>query len=194
MTENGRSGLSAVGSQLSDSLSWRDMWALVAVKGGGAVGEDVGKCPDPKEWGAPVHLTVTVSKPESLVVECDWPETAENRRRLKFCSKYEGYGSLCHCAKPLPLSFKPLPLTPNNVADVPVAVIASNRPFYLFRMLRRLLTTPGASAAMITVFIDGYFQEPMDVTELLGIRAVQVRVKGQGHNFRILLPSYTNPC
>lgn len=178
MKEDGRSALAAVGSQLSNSLSWRDMWALVAVKGGGAVGEDVGKSPAPKEWGPPVHLTVSVSPPDALVA-CDWPETKENNRRLKFCSKYEGYGSLCHCANPLPLSFKPLPLFPNNIADVPVTVIASNRPIYLFRTLRRLLTVPGASPAMITVFIDGYFQEPLDVAELLGIRAVQVRVRGQ---------------
>ena len=153
------------------------MWALVAIKGGGAVGEDLGKSPDPQNWGADVDLTVTVAKPDSLV-ECDWPQTAENQRRVTFCSKYEGYGALCHCANPLPLSIKPLPLIPNNVDDVPVTVIASNRPFYLFRMLRRLLGVPGAHPAMITVFIDGFFQEPKEVTELFGIRAVQVR--GQG--------------
>lgn len=150
------------------------MWTLVAIKGGGAVGEDVGKSPDPQNWGADVRLTVTIAKPDSLV-ECDWPDTEENRRRVKFCSRYEGYGSLCHCANPLPLSVKPLLLSPNNVEDIPVTVIASNRPFYLFRMLRRLLAVPGAHPAMITVFIDGFFQEPKEVTELLAIRAVQVR-------------------
>lgn len=147
---------------------------MVAIKGGGARGEDVGKSLSTNEWGAPVRLTLTLLKSES-VTECDWPDTTENARRRVFCSKYEGYGSLCHCSAPLPLTIKPLPLTPNNVADVPVAVIASNRPLYLFRMLQKLLSVAGADPAMVTVFIDGYFQEPMDVTELLGVKSVQVR-------------------
>lgn len=155
------------------------MWTMVAIKGGGARGEDVGKSPNTNEWGLPLRLTVTLLKSES-VTECDWPETTENERRRHFCSKYEGYGSLCHCSDPLPLTIKPLPLTPNNVADVPVTVIASNRPLYLFRMLQKLLSVAGASPAMVTVFIDGYFQEPADVTELLGVRSVQVRGQRSG--------------
>lgn len=152
------------------------MWALVAVKGGEATGEDVGKSASIQEWGPPVHLTVSLTIPD-FVVECDWPETKENKKRREFCSKYEGYGSLCHCAKPLSLSFKTPPLIPNNVADVPVTVIASNRPLYLFRMLCRLLSVPGSNPSMVTVFIDGFFQEPMEVAELFGIRAVQVSHK-----------------
>lgn len=150
------------------------MWALVTIKGGVAVGEDVGKSVSTQEWGPEVSLTVTISTPDTMV-ECDWPETSLNKKRREFCTKYEGYGSLCHCAKPLPLSHSPHPLVPNNVADVPVAVIASNRPSYLFRMLRRLLSIPGADPSMVTVFVDGFFQEPMDVAKLLGVRAIQVR-------------------
>ena len=46
----------------TESLSWRDMWALVVVKGGegGVVGEDVGKSPNPQTWGNAVNLRVTV--------------------------------------------------------------------------------------------------------------------------------------
>ena len=108
------------------------MWALVTVKGGAPVGEDVGRSHDLQSWGLPVELHVTVPLQDSLV-ECDWPKTKENELRREFCSKYEGYGALCHCAKPLPLSVKSLPLSPNNVANVPVTIIASNRPLYLFR-------------------------------------------------------------
>lgn len=43
------------------------------------------------------------------------------------------------------------------------------------RMLRTLLSAHGSSPSMVTVFIDGFFQEPKDVAELLGIRAIQVR-------------------
>ena len=155
------------------------MWALVAVKGGGALGEDVGKSVSTQEWGPEVRLTVAVSSPDSTI-ECDWPDTPQNLKRREFCAKYEGYGSLCHCAKPLPLTFTPPALVPNHIADVPVTVIASNRPLYLFRMLRRLLSVPGARASMVTVFVDGFFQEPVDVTGLLGVRAIQVRNLGLG--------------
>ena len=55
-----------------------------------------------------------------------------------------------------------------------MTIIASNRPLYLFRMLRKLLSVPGASPDMVTVFIDGFFQEPVEVTGLFGVRAVQV--------------------
>ena len=46
----------------TESLSWRDMWALVAVKGGegGVVGEDVGKSASVQSWGITVNLKVTV--------------------------------------------------------------------------------------------------------------------------------------
>lgn len=155
------------------------MWALVTIKGGVAVGEDVGKSVNTQEWGAEVRLTLSISTPDTTV-QCDWPETQQNMKRQEFCAKYEGYGSLCHCAKPLPLSYSPLPLVPNNVASVPVTVIASNRPLYLFQMLRRLLSVPGADPSMVTVFVDGFFQEPMDVAKLLGVRAVQVRRGSEG--------------
>jgi beta-1,2-N-acetylglucosaminyltransferase len=59
------------------------------------------------------------------------------------------------------------------VNDVPVAIIASNRPHYLYRMLRSLLSAHGANPDMITVFIDGYFEEPLEVTKLFGLRGIQ---------------------
>ncbi len=43
-------------------------------------------------------------------------------------------------------------------------------------MLRRLLSARGANASLVTVFIDGFFQQPVDVAKLFGIRAVQVSV------------------
>ena len=179
LRESGRAVLTAIGSHLSNSLSWRDMWALVTIKGAKPLGEDVGKSLDISQWGPPVHISVTVPTSDSIV-GCDWPKTKENIKRLNFCSKYEGYGSLCHCAKPLPLNSNPHPLSPNNIADVPLAVIASNRPLYLFRTLKRLLSVAGADPSMMMVFIDGFFQEPKDVAELLGIRAIQVYWKGGG--------------
>ena len=41
------------------------------------------------------------------------------------------------------------------------------------RMLRGLLSAHGANSSLVTVFVDGFFQEPVDVAGLFGIRAVQ---------------------
>jgi beta-1,2-N-acetylglucosaminyltransferase len=40
-------------------------------------------------------------------------------------------------------------------------------------MLRSLLTAGGANSSMMTVFVDGYYEEPMQVARLFGLRAVQ---------------------
>ena len=41
------------------------------------------------------------------------------------------------------------------------------------RSLRSLLSAPGADPSMVTVFIDGYFDEPLKVARLFGLRGVQ---------------------
>nr|CAD7392445.1 unnamed protein product [Timema cristinae] len=40
-------------------------------------------------------------------------------------------------------------------------------------MLRSLLSANGANSDMITVYIDGYFEEPLEVTKLFGLRGIQ---------------------
>ena len=40
-------------------------------------------------------------------------------------------------------------------------------------MLRSLLSAHGVNPAMITVFIDGYFEGPQEVTKLFGLRGIQ---------------------
>ncbi len=39
-------------------------------------------------------------------------------------------------------------------------------------MLRSLLSAGGVNASMVTVFIDGFFQEPMQVVNLFGLKGV----------------------
>lgn len=39
--------------------------------------------------------------------ECSWPNNEEGKRRKAFCSRVEGYGSVCSCEGPAPISFKP---------------------------------------------------------------------------------------
>ncbi|XP_073726353.1 protein O-linked-mannose beta-1,2-N-acetylglucosaminyltransferase 1 [Misgurnus anguillicaudatus] len=165
--------LKSFGSQVAVTLSWRDMWTLVVKKGGQVYGEKHSKSPALSTWGDPVLLKTEVQLTASEEAECHWPDTELNRRRKLFCSKVEGYGSICSCKDPAPIEFNPDSLPNNNVYNIPVAVIAGNRPNYLYRMLRSLLSSHGVNPQMITVFIDGYYEEPMDVVELFGLKGVQ---------------------
>ena len=61
-----------------------------------------------------------------------------------------------------------------------MAIIASNRPHYLHRMLQSLLAAPGANPDMIVVFIDGFFEETLAVARLFGLRGVQHAPVGSG--------------
>lgn len=165
--------LKGLGSQVAVTLGWRDMWTLVVKKGGKVYGEKHSKSPALSTWGDPVLLKTEVQLTASEEAECHWADTELNRRRKLFCSKVEGYGSICSCKDPAPIEFNPDPLPNNNVYNVPVAVIAGNRPNYLYRMLRSLLSSHGVNPQMITVFIDGYYEEPMDVVDLFGLKGVQ---------------------
>ncbi|XP_007569412.1 protein O-linked-mannose beta-1,2-N-acetylglucosaminyltransferase 1 [Poecilia latipinna] len=165
--------LKSLGSQAALGLSWRDMWTLVVKKGGQVYGEKHSKSPALSTWGDPVLLKTEVQLTAAEEAECHWADTELNRRRKLFCSKVEGYGSICSCKDPAPIEFNPDPLPSNNVFNVPVAVIAGNRPNYLYRMLRSLLSAHGVNPQVITVFIDGYYEEPMDVVELFGLKGVQ---------------------
>ncbi|XP_062411760.1 protein O-linked-mannose beta-1,2-N-acetylglucosaminyltransferase 1 [Sardina pilchardus] len=173
LKESAKNLLKSLGSQVGIGLSWRDMWTLVVKKGGQVYGEKHSKSPALSTWGDPVLLKTEVQLTASEEAECHWADTELNRRRKLFCSKVEGYGSICSCKDPAPIEFNPDPLPVSNVHHVPVAVIAGNRPNYLYRMLRSLLSSHGVNPQMITVFIDGYYEEPMDVVELFGLKGVQ---------------------
>ncbi|XP_043941881.1 protein O-linked-mannose beta-1,2-N-acetylglucosaminyltransferase 1 [Protopterus annectens] len=165
--------LKSLGSQIASSISWRDMWTFVVKKGGQVYGEKHSKSPALSTWGDPVLLKTEVQLSPAEDAECHWQDTEINRRRKTFCSKVEGYGSICSCKDPSPIELNPEVLKDNNVFNVPVAVIAGNRPNYLYRMLRSLLSAQGVNPQMITVFIDGYYEEPMDVVDLFGLKGVQ---------------------
>nr|XP_040144536.1 protein O-linked-mannose beta-1,2-N-acetylglucosaminyltransferase 1 isoform X2 [Ictidomys tridecemlineatus] len=151
--------LRSLGSQAGPALGWRDTWVFVGRKGGPVLGEKHSKSPALSSWGDPVLLKTDVPLSSAEEAECHWADTEMNRRRRRFCSKVEGYGSVCSCKDPTPIEFSPDLLPDNKVLNVPVAVIAGNRPNYLYRMLRSLLSAQGVSPQMITVFIDGYYEE-----------------------------------
>ena len=166
--------LKNLGSQYGSTLGWRDMWAFVAQKRGSVYGERMSKSPSISEWAKSITLEAVVPTQPAEKAECDWPESDENDRRREFCNKFEGYGSLCDCINPSPIIIDPRSLSNSKVADVPVAVIASNRPFYLYRMLRSLFASYGApNRSMVTVFIDGFNEEPAAIAQLFGVRGIQ---------------------
>ncbi|KAL0604513.1 Protein O-linked-mannose beta-1,2-N-acetylglucosaminyltransferase 1 [Plecturocebus cupreus] len=152
---------------------WAPMSPHSCLLPGPVLGEKHSKSPALSSWGDPVLLKTDVPLSSAEEAECHWADTELNRRRRRFCSKVEGYGSVCSCKDPTPIEFSPDPLPENKVLNVPVAVIAGNRPNYLYRMLRSLLSAQGVSPQMITVFIDGYYEEPMDVVALFGLRGIQ---------------------
>uniref|UniRef100_A0AAQ4PW52 Protein O-linked-mannose beta-1,2-N-acetylglucosaminyltransferase n=1 Tax=Gasterosteus aculeatus aculeatus TaxID=481459 RepID=A0AAQ4PW52_GASAC len=160
--------LKSLGSQVSLNLNWRDMWTLVVKKGGQVYGEKHTKSPALSTWGDPVLLKTEVQLTASEEAECHWPDNELNRRRKLFCSKVEGYGSICGCKDPATIEFNPDPLPNNNVFNVPVAVIAGNRPNYLYRPV--WLCKPFNN---LYIFCVPLTQEPMDVVELFGLKGVQ---------------------
>ncbi|KAL3870054.1 hypothetical protein ACJMK2_042671 [Sinanodonta woodiana] len=183
MKKPAREFLTNMGSEYVEGLNWRDMWAFITVKGGKKIAEGHSKSASLSSWGDKVTLASHIPLVSLKESECDWPDTEVNRRRKAFCNKVEGYGSVCSCTQPASLEFNPKPLEDGRQLDgVPVAVIASDRPHYLYRMLRTLLSAPGVPPPyLITVFIDGYFEEPQAVTKLLGLRGIQHTPVGIGN-------------
>ena len=94
---------------------------------------------------------------------CHWADTELNRHSRCFYSKIKGDGSVYSCKDPTPSQFSPDPPPDNKVLNVPVAVIAGNRPSYLYSMLCSLPSAQGLFFQMITVFTDGYHEEPTAV-------------------------------
>ncbi|XP_054162791.1 protein O-linked-mannose beta-1,2-N-acetylglucosaminyltransferase 1-like isoform X2 [Oppia nitens] len=181
MKQSSRDVLKRLGSQKSQQIGWRDMWAMVTQKGGKMLAESYSRSPEFNSWGAPVVLRVEIGLSSASESECNWSDSEDNTRRKNFCSHIEGYGSVCSCLEPAPLTLSGPINHSLPISQVPVAIVASNRPHYLYRMLRSLLSSSGCNPSMITVFIDGYFEEPLEVTKLFGLRGIQHTPIGVGN-------------
>ena len=73
---------------------------------------------------------------------------------------------------PEPININAPTLSSNITSQLPISVVAGNRPYYLYRMLRGLLSTPGVNRHMVTVYIDGFYKEVAGLTELFGVKHV----------------------
>ncbi|XP_075912958.1 protein O-linked-mannose beta-1,2-N-acetylglucosaminyltransferase 1-like isoform X1 [Petromyzon marinus] len=173
LSASARQRLTELGSLQASGLAWRDTWALVLYNGGESKGELISHSPSLTSWADPVLLRTEITLVPVEEADCGWPPGPVSSRRHRFCSRHEGFGSLCACRDPASLTFSPALLSVGVAHDIPVVVIASNRPHYLYRMLRSLLSASGVNPSLITVFIDGYYDEPMDVVRLFDLRGVQ---------------------
>lgn len=54
-----------------------------------------------------------------------------------------------------------------------MAIMAGNRPSYLLRMLFSLRRVEGLDPSLVTVFIDGFYDEPSSVAKLLQLNVEQ---------------------
>ncbi|XP_032897146.1 uncharacterized protein LOC116986075 [Amblyraja radiata] len=90
------------------------MWTFVVKKAGQVYDEKHSKSPALATWGDPVLLKTEVQLTSTEDAECHWADTDANGRRKTFCSKVEGYGSICSCKDPAPIEFNPEP--PINAA------------------------------------------------------------------------------
>ncbi|XP_037080422.1 LOW QUALITY PROTEIN: protein O-linked-mannose beta-1,2-N-acetylglucosaminyltransferase 1-like [Pollicipes pollicipes] len=166
-----------MGAQHFTQRQENDLYALVKVKDGAVLAETFVRNPlpgpgQPPKPGSPLLVSVTAPVPPIKDVLCPWQKTPKNLKLAKFCFKYDGYGDLCDCKSESSLPIGHEQLEHNNLTDVPIAVVASNRPQALFRMMKSLLKNRGVIASNIIVFVDGEHKEVDDLCQLLDIKCV----------------------
>lgn len=164
-----RALLQRFGSQHISKLRWRDMWAFVARKvtpsetnlrlGESAhqrfekaakrmnLSETLTKSSRFSDWAPPAILRTQIELADRTIEDdaskgCSWRSgsSPEDRRRLKFCSRIEGYGSVCDCDSPAPISFAPTRVSFIARIDLADHFRFSNSPNDTLLPPKRLLT------------------------------------------------------
>ena len=74
---------------------------------------------------------------------------------------------------PLDIDINPPAFPDGTRLQVPIAIMVGNRPPYFFRMLTTLQNVIGLNVSMVTVYIDGFFNESASVAQLFGLKVVQ---------------------
>ena len=92
----GKEALNHFGSRFANDLGWRSSWAFISKKRNTWLAEAHQKAPSFTGWGSAVVVQASVPLVENTN-RCDWGDDDVARRRKRFCSKYEGYGSVCSC-------------------------------------------------------------------------------------------------
>uniref|UniRef100_A0A8W8HS26 ILEI/PANDER domain-containing protein n=1 Tax=Magallana gigas TaxID=29159 RepID=A0A8W8HS26_MAGGI len=100
-----RSALRGMGSVTGEKLAFRDMWIFICYKGGQVVSERHSKSDKMGDWGK--RITVEEVLKPVLLQESKCPWSTTDSKRQEFCDKVEGYGRVCDCDDPAPLTFHP---------------------------------------------------------------------------------------
>ena len=82
-------------------LKFRSMWAFVMQQMEDHIVVYAESFQNPESggggWGQPVTIRTWVTLLPENVQTCRWDDSVENRRRIEFCEKFEGYGDVCNC-------------------------------------------------------------------------------------------------
>ncbi|KAL9954720.1 hypothetical protein ACROYT_G042291 [Oculina patagonica] len=187
LSKNARMFIKGFGSSYINQLKWRGTWAFVVQRLDDrniVYGESFQDSPEYNQWGKPVKLRTSVKLLAENIVNCNWDDSDASRRRKEFCDKYEGYDNVCNCDNPVSLDFNPPAFQDGGRLKLPLAVMAGNRPSYLLRMLFSLRNVEGLDPNLVTVFIDGFFDEPSSVAKLFELNVEQHAGSGK-RNARI---------
>lgn len=167
LAADSKSIIQTYGSKSIWQLGFRYTWVFITKKGHFPFGEKN------DELGNP-NTVVRLIKLETAKDGCNWGDEMKWKKRNYFCSKYGGYGEFCNCTKPMSIdSVKSSVLHGSKVNDIPIAIMAENKPRHLIRMLIRLLSTPGVNRNIITVFINGLNDAPADLSALFRLNYVK---------------------
>ncbi|XP_071526296.1 protein O-linked-mannose beta-1,2-N-acetylglucosaminyltransferase 1-like [Panulirus ornatus] len=161
--------LHSLGSWAAPHLRFRDCWAWAWYVGGVTLAEAL--VTNPKGTSSvppPLHLHLTLQPPNPGDRFCSgWPSGERWDKRRYFCDVYDGYSDLCSCSDP----FLPSEKQEELPEDLPaVLVVAADRPRYLYRLLKQLLTQPDMTSRLVMVSVDGPHQETIRLLETLGLR------------------------
>lgn len=172
LRQQAREVISALGSKQINGFEFRDSWVFVAVKGKGRLSEKLFKSQGDGVWGEDCETVVEFRLiPDTHA--CKYGGGSEEQRRKEFCGKYDAYGKLCDCTNHEPVDFTPIPLEDNNIVNIPIVIIAANRPILLYKLLRKLLSLQGVDVKMVTVFIDNDNSDEMySVCKVFNVRFV----------------------
>ncbi|KAJ7354809.1 hypothetical protein OS493_029815 [Desmophyllum pertusum] len=138
--------LSSYGSSFIKQLQFRSTWAFVVSRTADqriTHAESFQNPSNADEWASPIKIRTLVKLLPENVVKCNWEDTMDNRRRREFCDKYEGHGDVCRCEDPVSVELTPPAFPDGSRLQIPIAIMASNRPSYLLRMLLGLQKVEG---------------------------------------------------
>eukprot|EP00048_Salpingoeca_helianthica_P003356 m.66726 g.66726 ORF g.66726 m.66726 type:complete len:635 (-) comp12658_c0_seq1:141-2045(-) len=172
----GRAALRLLGGTMIETLNYRGNLALVGRRGlWYSFAERVAPAVHSKDswgWGPRVNASACVELGSPHLAETFQREAA----RMSFC-RTKGSHPLCNFGQPLPST---LPLQPwqgpperNVAAAIPIAIMASDRTEYLFKLIQSLHTQPGLNHRNVVVFIDGYQGQSAALAKVFGFRVVR---------------------